>query len=129
MVPRFLTAASVATLLLSAASAAHAQSKVCKNKVFVDSVYQNSTGGKEFEYMLQLRNGTSAPLHWQINFRNLPANVSAFSPQISSGSDTLGPHQSKTLRFAKGTNGNINTNTVQVGYDATGAMIVVANCY
>ncbi len=117
-------------LLPAAIPQAEAQSATCRNRVFVDSVYQNGLGGDRFEYMVQLRNGTANPVTLQLNFGGFGSTVTLFSPQLVG--ITLPAHGSQTIRFGNGTNGNINMGNVSVVYDgpatAGRAAVAVSNC-
>lgn len=113
-------ALGVAAPLLFAAPAAEAQATTtCRGRGFVDSVYQTGQGGNNFEYFVIIRNQTPQPMRWQLNFSSFPSNVTLFSPQLTGG--TLAPNASETIRFGRGTNGNINPGTVQTSYDTPGS--------
>jgi hypothetical protein len=109
---------------------AEAQTNTCRNRVFVDSIYQTGLGGNRYEYFLQVRNGTANPVTLQINIGTQYPNVSVFSPQLSG--IALSAHGNQTIRWANGTNDNISSGTVAVVYDgpATGGTptIAINNC-
>ncbi|MDP3416964.1 hypothetical protein [Falsiroseomonas sp.] len=109
---------------------AEAQTNTCRNRVFIDSVYQTGLGGNRYEYFLQVRNGTPIPVSLQINIGTMFPTVSVFSPQLSG--INLPAHGSQTIRWANGTHNNISLGTVSVVYDApaTGGSptIAVNNC-
>ncbi|NKE43658.1 hypothetical protein HB662_02645 [Roseomonas frigidaquae] len=117
-------------LMPAAIPQAEAQGNVCRNRVFVDSVYQNGLGGNRYEYMVQVRNGTSAPVTLQLNFAGFGSTVTLFSPQLTG--ITLPAHGNQTIRFGNGTNGNINMGNVTVVYDgpatAARASVAATNC-
>ncbi|PZW45826.1 hypothetical protein C8P66_11024 [Humitalea rosea] len=123
-----VAALGVAAPLLLAAPA-EAQSNACRGRGFIDSVYQTGLGGTNFEYFVIIRNQTSAPMSWQLNFGGFPGNVTLFSPQLAGSA--LGPNASETIRFGRGTNGNINQGTVGRVYDTAGtgsATVAMTNC-
>ena len=107
--------ATVGVVGLLGVSVAQASTPVCKGRGFIDSVYQNGLGGTDFEYMVIVRNQTSSSMKFNVSFSGFPDSVSLFSPSLPGV--TLAPHASQTIRFGKGTNGNINMGTVAVLYD------------
>ena len=113
-------------LLLAAATFAPAQ--MCKNKVAMGTVYGRQTGPGRYEYIMQLANATKKPISWQVDFRNMPAGVNVYKPQMTSGTSPLAAGASTTIRFGSGTNANIALNTVSVGFDTPGSAITVSNC-
>ncbi|HRK38762.1 MAG TPA: hypothetical protein PK347_10260 [Burkholderiaceae bacterium] len=118
------------TLCVLACSLAHANTAVCKGRGFIDSVYQNGLGGTDYEYMVIVRNQTSTPMKLQLAFRGFPNTVTLFSPTLPG--ITLSAHGSQTIRFGKGTNGNISMGTVAVLYDGEVAAgrpaVVMSQC-
>ncbi|MGG5888424.1 hypothetical protein ACLF3G_14920 [Falsiroseomonas sp. HC035] len=104
-----------APLLGLAPAPAEAQTAGCRGRAFVDSVYQTGLGGNRYEYYVQVRNGTSAPLTVQLNFGGFGSNVSVFSAQLPG--IALASNASQTIKFGNGTDGNINMGTVTVTYD------------
>lgn len=122
--------AGLAFAPLLAVAPAEAQTATCRGRVFIDSVYQTGLGGNRYEYFVQIRNGTPAALTAQLNFAGFGPTVTLFSPQLSG--IALGPNASQTIRFANGTNGNINMGTVGVTYDAPAGSgrptVAVTNC-
>jgi hypothetical protein len=109
---------AAAALLTAASSQALAQTAAtCKGKVAVDTVYQVSTGSGQFEYSVQLRNSTAAPIAVTLNFSGFPSNVSLFSPMLPNIS--LKNYATQSIKFGKGANAQINTGTVKVQYDTT----------
>lgn len=124
----WLAAASM--LCVFGASTAHANTPQCKGRGFIDSVYQNGLGGTDFEYMVIVRNQTSSAMKFNVSFSGFPDSVTLFSPGLPG--ITLQPHASQTIRFGKGTNGNINMGTVAVLYDRETAAgrpaVVMSQC-
>lgn len=122
--------ATVGLVGLLGASLAQASTPVCKGRGFIDSVYQNGLGGTDFEYMVIVRNQTSSSMKFNVSFSGFPDSVSLFSPSLPGV--TLAPHASQTIRFGRGTNGNISTGTVAVLYDREVAVgrpaVVMAHC-
>ena len=128
-VPRTLLALVTLPLGLACITANAQATTTCKDRVFIDSVYQNGMGGNNYEYFVQIRNQTSTPLKWTLNFQHMPKTISLFSPQLTGG--TLQAHASKTIRFGKGTNGNVNAGTVKVLYDTpsgTTPSVMLSKC-
>jgi len=123
---RWMAAATVVVAMASGAG--HAQTKTCRAKLVIDSVYQKGLGSGKYEYFLQIRNATDQPLHWQLNFKDLPSGVRVERSEIS-GQEPLAGHASKTLRFGAGTNAGINVTSVSIGYDVNGKNITASNCY
>ena len=114
-----------AAMLVSTASA----QTLCKGRGFIDSVYQTGLGGNNYEYFVQIRNQTGQPLKWELTFANFPREITLFSPRLTGG--TLGAYASETIKFGKGTNGNINTGTVAVLYDVasgTRPYVLMSKC-
>lgn len=97
------------------ATTASAQAPLCKNRGFIDSVYQVGLGGSDYEYYIQIRNQTSQPMRWELSFANFPKDVTLFSPRLTGG--TLQPFASEQIKFGRGNNGNISSNTVERQYD------------
>lgn len=107
-----------ATAALAAACAGGATqalaANLCKNKVFLDSIYQVGTGGQNYEYYIQVRNGTDKPLKSAVvtfaGFDN--KTVTLFSPRLDlkkPDGPVLGPwmtHQ-PSIKFGTGTAFNI----------------------
>lgn len=122
-----LTVAAVLLPLISSLPS-HAQSKACRGKIVIDSVYGRGLGGGRYEYYLQIHNATSEPLHWQLNFKDLPSGVRADRSELSA-QQPLAAHSTLTLRFATGTNASMNLNSVSLGYDVSGKNITASNCY
>lgn len=109
---------SLATLTFIAAAVAmplSAQAAACKGRAFIDSIYQNGTGGSNYVYFAQVRNQTNKTIRMDLVFASMPKTVTLFSPSLPG--ITLEPYASQTIRFGNGTNGNINTGTVTVAYD------------
>ena len=102
-------------LLWASAAQAQTPSPQCRGRGFIDSVYQNGLGGTDYEYMVIVRNQTSSTMKLDLSFSGFPQTVTLFSPQLPGIS--LQAHASQTIRFGKGTNGNINMGTVAVLYD------------
>jgi hypothetical protein len=127
-----MAAGVVAAVAMAGSGVAQAQAADhCKGRVFVDTVYQTGTGGQNYEYYVTIRNGTSAPLKWQLSFSGMPGNVSLFSPVLPGGSLAAG--RNETIKFGKGTTGNINLGTVKVQYDSAApkagmALVSLTNC-
>lgn len=121
--------ASVAVLPLAMVCGA-ANAQVCQGKAFIDSVYQTGLGGNSYEYHIQIRNGNPEPVKVTLSFRQFPKEISLFSADLPNVD--LGAYGSRTLKFGKGTNGNINMNTVKIGYDTTpggtGATATMSRC-
>lgn len=116
--------AAVLMAALSLGAAAQAQtSTTCKNKVYVDSVYQVGTGGQNYEYYFQLRNGTDKPLNSvTITLAGFDKTVTLFSSHLvvaKQGGPVLGPWMSHdpAIKFGNGSNRNISVGTVRVMYD------------
>jgi len=108
-------AASVLGVAAATMSATPAQAATaCQGRLFIDSVYQVGLGGTDYEYMIIIRNQTSQTAPWRLNFANFPKNVTLFSPQLIGSLPAFG---NTTIRFGKGTNGNISMSTVTIGYD------------
>lgn len=102
----------------------------CKDVGFVDSVYQTGLGGSDYEYHVIVRNQGSMPMQWTLTFAGFPSNVTLFSPVLTGG--TLQPFSSETLKFGRGTNGNISQSTVTVGYDTPPARrpsVTLSKCF
>ncbi len=122
--------ASFSVVALLGASVAQANTPVCKGRGFIDSVYQNGLGGTDFEYMVIVRNQTSSSMKFNVSFSGFPESVMLFSPRLPGVN--LAPHASQTIRFGRGTNGNINTGTVAVLYDREVAVgrpaVVMTQC-
>jgi hypothetical protein len=114
-------------IALAGATSAHAQANGCKAKVGVATVYGRQTSPGHFEYVVQLINGTKKPVSWQLDFRNLPSGVNPYKPQMMSTAP-LAAGASQAIRFGTGTNANVSTNTVSVGFDTPGSAITVSNC-
>lgn len=114
-----LNALSALPLLATALMLPVSAQAACKGNAFIDSVYQNGMGGTDYEYFVQVRNQTSKPIKMDLVFASLPKNVTLFSPTLPG--ITLQAYASQTIRFGKGTNGNINTGTVTVAYDSAPA--------
>lgn len=113
--------------LAAGSTTVHAQAKTCRTRLVLDALYQKALGGGKYEYYLHIRNSTDQPLNWQLNFRDLPSGVRAERTQLSSETP-LPAHGSKAIRFATGTNANVNLTTVSVGYDVNGKSITASNC-
>lgn len=116
---RFTTAALALGLALPllpiATPQAEAQGNLCRNRVFIDTVYQDSLGGNRYEYFVQVRNGTNAPIRTNLNFAGFGPTVTLFSASLPD--INLAAHTNRTIRFGNGTNGNINSGTVALSYD------------
>jgi len=113
--------------LLGIIGSAHAQANLCKNKVFITNIYPHQTGSGRYEYILQVQNATKKPSTYLISFRTMPTGVTVNTPTITSSSP-LAPGAGASLRFATGSNANINVNSVSIGYDAPGSAITISNC-
>lgn len=109
---------------------AHANASLCKGRGFIDSVYQNGLGGTDYEYMVIVRNQTSTPMTLKLDFRGFPGTVTLFSPTLPG--IKLTPFGNQTIRFGRGTNGNISAGTVAVLYDGEVAAgrpaVVMSQC-
>ena len=102
----------------------------CQGVGFVDSVYQTGLGGSDYEYHVIVRNQGSTPMQWTLTFSGFPNNVTLFSPVLTGG--TLQPFASETIKFGRGTNGNISQSTVRVAYDtppARGPAATLSKCF
>lgn len=115
-------------LLPAAIPHAETQTTTCRNRVFIDSVYQNGLGGNRYEYLVQVRNGAGAPVSLQLNFAGFGNTVTLFSPQLSGIS--LMRYSRQTIRFGNGTKGNMgNVSVVHDGPAMAGrASVAVTNC-
>jgi hypothetical protein len=119
-------------LVWAAAAPAHAQNaNACHNRVVIDTIYQTGTGGNNFEYFLHLRNATRTAINVDVTFTGFQArNVTLFRPSwpgIPIGANAT----ISSLRFGRGTNGQINTGTVARVYDAaagSGPTVRLTNC-
>lgn len=121
-----------ATVLVGAAAGpAQAQSpNTCNNRVVIDTIYQTGTGGNNFEYFLHLRNATRGRVTVDVTFTGFPGNVTLFSPSLPG--IPIGANATiSSLRFGRGTNGQIGTVTVARVYDAAagaGPTVRLTNC-
>ena len=102
------------TMMAAGTFAAHAQT-TCKGKVSLDSVYQTSKGAGNYEYFVQLRNASNAPVTATVQFAMFPREVSLFSSTMPN--IVLKPYGNQTLKFGTGTLTTINLHTVQISYD------------
>lgn len=116
---RLLSLATLSFIAAAVAMPLSAEAAACKGRAFIDSIYQNGMGGSDYEYFVQVRNQTSQPIKMDLVFTSPPKNVTLFSPTLPG--ITLQPYASQTIKFGKGTNGNINTGTLVVGYDSVPA--------
>lgn len=90
----------VASVLVGAAAApAQAQNaNACQGRVVIDTIYQTSTGGNNFEYFLHLRNATRTAVTVDVTFPSFPGNVTLFSPSLPG--IPIGPYVTRSsLKF------------------------------
>lgn len=111
---------SVVALLTASPSSAQItlpSSPKCEGIIFVDSIYQQGRGGNNYEYYIQLRNGSDKPVNWGIEFGGFSsATVQIDHPNPRTG--RLNAYSSTTIKFGKGTDGNINRGTVGLLFDS-----------
>jgi hypothetical protein len=121
-----------AAALAAFAGQASAQAPVttCNQRVVIDTIYQTGTGGNNFEYFIHLRNATRSALTVDVTFTGFPGTVTLFSPSLPG--IPLAAHATRSsMRFGRGTNGQINTGTVARVYDAAagaGPTVRLTNC-
>jgi hypothetical protein len=125
--------AVLAVTFLAAAAAAPAQAQnanTCNNRVVIDTIYQSGTGRNNYEYYVHLRNATRTALTLDVTFSGFPGTVTLFSPQLPG--IPIGAHATRSsLKFGRGTNGQISTGTVARVYDAApggGPTVRLTNC-
>jgi hypothetical protein len=125
--------AILALMLLTgfAGGRAEAQSATaCSGRVAIDAIYLMGLGNHRFEYFLMLRNATPQRITVDVFFSGFPPDVTLFTSALPGVQ--LGPHETMTnLRFALGTNNNINRQTVRAVYDGppgAGPSLRVTNC-
>ena len=102
----------------------------CQERVLIDTIYQTGTGGNNFEYFIDLRNATNARITADVTFSGFHGTVTLFSPSLPG--IPMGPNETKSsLRFGRGTNGQISTGTVARVYDTpagAGPAVRLTNC-
>lgn len=130
---RIIAAASLAVLAGGIAAPQGAQAQpvtTCNNRVVIDTIYQTGIGGSNYEYFIHLRNATPAALTVDVSFTGFPGNVTVFSPALPG--IPIGANATRSsLRFGRGTNGQISTGTVARVYDApagAGPTVRLTNC-
>ncbi len=130
---RIIVAATLAVLAGGIAAPQGAQAQpvtTCNNRVVIDTIYQTGTGGNSFEYFIHLRNATRGALTVDVTFTGFPGNVTLFSPSLPG--IPIGANATiSSLRFGRGTNGQINTGTVARVYDGAagaGPTVRLTNC-
>ncbi len=111
-----LAAASLGVSASPSAAQAVITAGGCKGKIFINSIYTNGIGENQYEYFVQIQNRATKPVRWIMNFGGFPSRtVSLFSPQLVG--TPLAPYAQETIKFGKGTDGNITFSTVQSIYD------------
>jgi hypothetical protein len=108
-----LAALLASTVAVSTAAAASAPVD-CEHVVKFDTVFQTGSGSG-FDYFFQIRNTTQRPVTLTVGVGRLPANVHAFSPNLPGIS--LGPNENKRIKFASGSNNQINDGVFDKSYE------------
>ncbi|WP_159992672.1 hypothetical protein [Roseomonas sp. 18066] len=120
---------AAATLAATAGSSAAQPANACAGKMFIDTVYPQSTGGNNFDYFIQIRNQTNATVVADVLLGGFPTGVTLFSPQLP-GVPTPA-WQSQQIRIGRGTVAQINPGTVDRLYDRAGSgkpFVTLRNC-
>lgn len=124
-----IAAAALAAMGLAGQASAQA-GNTCNRRVVIDTIYQTGTGGNNFEYFIHLRNATNARITADVTFSGFPGTVTLFSPSLPG--IPIGAHATiSSLRFGRGTWGQVNTSSVARVYDAAagaGPTVRLTNC-
>ena len=123
----------IAVALLAVAAPfgqAHAQTNACMHRVVIDTIYQTGIGGNNYEYFFHIRNATTSGITVDVSFSGFPGNVALFSPSLPG--IPMAPYATRrSIKFGRGTNGQISVGTVARVYDSgAGAVptIRLTNC-
>lgn len=123
--------AAAALLMAGLAGQAQAQAtNTCQGRAVIDTVYQTGVGGNNFEYFIHIRNATNRAITVDVTFTGFPNTVTLFSPSLPGipiGANTT----RSSLKFGRGTWGQVSTGTVARAYDAnasTGPTVRLTNC-
>ena len=126
-----IAAAVLAAIGMTGQAQAQASPTTCQGRVVVDTIYQTGIGGNNFEYFIHLRNATRARITADVTFSGFPAGaVTLFSPSLP-GIPIDANATRSSLKFGRGTNGQISTGTVARVYDAAagaGPTVRLTNC-
>jgi hypothetical protein len=122
-----------ATLLAAFGLTSQAQAQnanTCQGRVVIDTIYQTGTGGNNYEYFIHLRNATNRAVTVDVNFSGFPGTVTLFSPSLPG--IPIGANATRSsLKFGRGTWGQVSTGTVARVYDAAagaGPSVRLTNC-
>jgi len=124
---------AMAALIAALAAAGSAQAQVttlCQGRVFIDTVYQTSLGGNQFEYFIHVRNASRAPLTFDVTLTGFPGTVTLFSPSLP-GIPVGANATISRMRIGRGTNAQIGVGTVARVYDVapgSGPTVRLTNC-
>jgi hypothetical protein len=128
-----IAAAALAALASGIAAPQTAQAQAaatCQGRVVIDTIYQTGLGGNNYEYFIHLRNATRTALTVDVTFTGFPGTVTLFSPSLPG--IPIGANATRSsLKFGRGTNGQISTGTVARVYDAAagaGPTVRLTNC-
>lgn len=121
------TCAEGVFLFLIPFSVLDAQVGSCKGKLEVVSVEQQVSPSRIYSYEIFVRNKTFDPVrHWEVTFSRMPADLRLYSAHETNFPAVQGS-QSAHLRFGYGTVG-VDYKKFTIGYDSSGANIVLTNC-
>lgn len=124
-----IAAAALAAIGVAGQASAQANN-TCDRRVVIDTIYQTGTGGNNFEYFIHLRNATNARITADVTFSGFPGTVTLFSPSLPG--IPIGANATRSsLKFGRGTWGQVNTGTVARVYDApagAGPTVRLTNC-
>lgn len=115
----------LAAVLLSTATLAHAGT--CRDVVIFDTVYGNSTPTGKYEYTFQIRNKTKHLVYTDVSIGTIK-DTATFSRTVRG--IALAADQTKSIKFAIGTNTQVNNGSVKFLYDtvAPDNALAASNC-